>query len=215
MRPVILEGIIWNSSVEMLGLLSEKWPSAADAVLSMSKSKKAPVRFNAICCLREKTPIEITDEVLTSGFADKSSKVRWKAAQTANDLRRLNLIPALSAAVDRENNAKTRLSMEFPLLLLRDGYILKPSSDGRIDVTVRSDRGGIRGKQFSAEELSTKRNRLNSLRTADKQILDHGFTQTFTFLLFKHQPYSPIMLIRRRLCSVISRRVGRDRFGGG
>ena len=63
-----------------------------------------------------------------AGLVDKSARVRWKAADRAEKLEKVELIPELTAAVAAEKDAKTRGTIEHHLLLLRDGYILEMSA---------------------------------------------------------------------------------------
>jgi hypothetical protein len=85
------------NAVDFLGLLTETWPQAAETVLTMSKNSKAHVRFNAICCLKPGTTQTVVNTVLKSGLADKSSRVRWKAAEKTEQLEMVNLLPELTA----------------------------------------------------------------------------------------------------------------------
>jgi hypothetical protein len=147
--------LVWMNSVDLLRILSGKWPEAADAIQRMSQNRRANVRFNAICCLGKKTPPRTVDAVLESGLRDKSARVRWKAAQEACQLYRVNLIPAIGAALAAERNAKTRRSIDFSLRLLRDGYRIEKKPDGSVSICVRMQ-NGFRGKYVSAEGLKRR-----------------------------------------------------------
>lgn len=147
--------LLWMNVVDLLGKLSEQWPAAAEAVMDMSRSPKAHVRFNALCCLKTGTPNAVVNTVLKAGLVDRSSRVRWKAADRTEGLEKINLIPELTAAFEVEQNAKTRNSIEHHLLLLRDGYIVEQEPDGGFQVTART-RGGIIGRGVTAEEFRAK-----------------------------------------------------------
>jgi hypothetical protein len=115
-------GLLWNNATSLLMRLSGKWPAAADAIATMFQSRRAPVRFAALCSLGRETPVGITDVLLKAGFRDKSSRVRWKAVDRANQLERRNLVPEITAALAAESNARARRSMALDLRLLRDGH---------------------------------------------------------------------------------------------
>ncbi len=83
----------------------------------------------------------VVHELLRRGLADKSSRVRWKAAQRVGDLEIKKLLPELESAFARETNAKARAEINLHLRLLRDGHILEPSSDSGYRATVRTKDG--------------------------------------------------------------------------
>jgi hypothetical protein len=147
--------LLWNSATDLLADLSARWPAAADAIATMSRSRQAHVRFAALCSLGRDTPAATTDAVLTAALRDKSSKVRWKAVDRANRLERRNLVPEITAALAKETNARARRSMELDLRMLRDGYWMRPDAQGGFDVTVRRS-NGIASRRVSDEELQSK-----------------------------------------------------------
>jgi hypothetical protein len=146
---------VWANASELLELLSGEYGEAANAILEMSKSRHGHVRFSALRSLGKKTPPEIVDEVIRSGLIDKSSRVRWKSADKAHSLRRKHLVPAITSALKRERNAKTRSTLEFELKLLRDGYILEKKPDGSFHLVVTYD-GGITSRPVSAKEMKAQ-----------------------------------------------------------
>ena len=147
--------LLWNNATYLLHKLSGKWPAAADAIATMFRSRKAQVRFAALCSLGRETPIAITDTLLKAGFRDKSSRVRWKAVDRANTLERRNLVPEITASLAAETDDRARRSIELDLRMLRDGHWLRPESPGRTSVTVRLH-NGIASKTVDDDELRTR-----------------------------------------------------------
>jgi hypothetical protein len=147
--------LLWNGATDLLKNLSARWPAAADAIATMSRSPQAHVRFAALCSLGRETPIATTDAVLTAALRDKSSQVRWKAVDRSNRLERRNLVPEITAALAAETNDRARRSMELDLRMLRDGYWLRPDAPGWFDLIVRHSKG-IVGRRVSNEELRSK-----------------------------------------------------------
>jgi len=92
------QALIWCGTTDLLRKLSGDWPEAAAAILKLSKHRQSHVRFAAICSLGKNTPTSIIDAVLKAGISDRSSRIRWKAAQEAADLERVNLVPEITAA---------------------------------------------------------------------------------------------------------------------
>jgi len=148
--------MLWYNATDLLMKLSGRWPAAADAIATMFRSRKATVRFAALCSLGRGTPIDITDALLGAGLRDKSSRVRWKAAARANDLDRRKLIPDITAALVAESDEKARRSIELSRRMLRDDHWVRPDSPGSVSVTARLHDGGIANKIVSNDELRTR-----------------------------------------------------------
>jgi hypothetical protein len=147
--------LLWMNATELLGAMAVRWTIAADAVVQMSANRQSHVRFASLCCLRDKTPRAVIRQLLQEGLADKSSRVRWKAAQKVHDFERKDLLPQLNAALTRETNAKARAEMELHLRLLRDGYIAERSDRSGFYVTV-GFKGSISSRFVSRELMKEK-----------------------------------------------------------
>jgi hypothetical protein len=93
--------------------------------------------------------------LLRGGLTDKSSRVRWKAAQKIGDFERKEILPELEAAFSRETDSKARGEIELHLRLLRDGHIVKPRKPSGFDVTVRV-KNGIRSGYVTEEAMQEK-----------------------------------------------------------
>ena len=147
--------LLWSNAVELLLKCSGRWTVATDAIATMFRSRKAHVRFAALCSLGPEPPVEVTDALLSGGLRDKSSRVRWKAADRANALERRHLVPEITAALAAESDNKVRPSMELSLRMLRDGHWVEPHSPGWVTVTARRH-NGISSRFVSDGELQTK-----------------------------------------------------------
>jgi hypothetical protein len=147
--------VIWMNATELLADLAVRWDIAAQAVAEMFASKQAHVRFAALCCLQPKTPAAVTDRLLRGGLADKSSQVRWKAAELVGTFEKKELLPQLEAAYAAERNSKARASIDLVLRLMRDGHIVEPSAPSGFYVTVRI-KSGIRSGYVTEESMREK-----------------------------------------------------------
>jgi len=148
--------LVWQNSVDLLRLLESKGFDLGRAFLEMSNSASASSRFAALCCLSRKTQRTVVDEILIKSIADKSSKVRCKAASAAMTFRKRWLVNAIAATLAAEKNQKARLSLDFSLALLRDGYILKQHSATHLSVTVPTAGNAITSRLVSVADLNAK-----------------------------------------------------------
>jgi hypothetical protein len=108
-----------------------------------------------LCCLLPDTPANISDRLLRNGLTDKSSWVRWKAAEKIGTFERKDLLPPLEAAYSAEKNPKARAEIELEMRLLRDGHIVKPGTPSGFYVTVRM-KNGIRSGYVTEEAMQQK-----------------------------------------------------------
>jgi hypothetical protein len=146
---------LYENATSFLGSITETQSLAIEAVVKMSKSKDATLRFNAILCLKECTPSDVTLQILRQALIDKSSRVRKKAADWAGRLRLKTLVPELESAAAIEQHTGTRTTILFELRLLRDGYILDPAAPNGFYVTTRT-KGGVASRFVSSSELESR-----------------------------------------------------------
>ncbi len=135
-------GMIWTPSTNLFKRLSMQF-DLGEVHRRLLASKLSKALFANICCLHSDTPSELLDEVLLAGLHSGSADVRWNAAQTAQDLHRRHLVPVIAEVLAREKTKRARDSIELSLHLLRDGYILRRSINGRHDFTLERKGGGI------------------------------------------------------------------------
>ncbi len=147
--------LLYDITIGFLQQLTEKYEEACDAVVKMAKNRRYQCRFNAIISIGKQSPLEFKLRILRQGLGDKSSKVRGKAADWIGRLRLKELVPELEEAFAVETKTSTKDTIEFNLKLLRDGYILKPASDGRVSVTTFIP-NGIMGSYVAQTELETR-----------------------------------------------------------
>jgi hypothetical protein len=73
----------WANAIELLGMLVQNFPQAVAAVEQMLADKRSHVRFAAVCVMQSASNVPANDEMIRRMFRDRSSKVRRKAAETA------------------------------------------------------------------------------------------------------------------------------------
>lgn len=81
--------MIWSNTVEMIWGLEERGFNFGETLWELSSSKKANVRYAAICCVSDQTDHTIAIEILTAALSDKSEKVREKAVEKKNTMNSL------------------------------------------------------------------------------------------------------------------------------
>lgn len=134
--------LVAMNATELLQSLSLRWPAAATrAIVDLFASTKAHARFAALCSTTEHTEPEVLRTILQRGLTDKSSRVRWKAADRAERLERRDLLSDLQQAIAAEKSAKTRQTLQYSHEMLRDGYIVKDAVNGRVMIWLRTPRG--------------------------------------------------------------------------
>jgi hypothetical protein len=147
--------LVWNCAVKLLSKSLRDWPEVADAIAAMMQGRSSTTRFSAMCCVKEHMPAHVARDMIQAGLSDKSGQVRWKAAEAANRLKCVELIPLLERVTAEEKVARTRRSLEHSLRMLRDGYILNPMGDGSYSLWIDTARGST-GKSVTEAELKSK-----------------------------------------------------------
>ena len=149
-------GPLYENASGLLGKLLGEFEGARKAVMLMSIHSQSSVRFNAILCIGESTPRPFSLTILRNGLQDKSSRIRAKAADWICTMRIRELVPELERAFAQEGNKTAKKTIEFALKLLRDGYILRPGTDGRFWVTTLRCNGGTIGRSLPRSELDDR-----------------------------------------------------------
>jgi hypothetical protein len=128
---------VWGVGCDLLFVLAKTHPTARDAIRTILASKQMSPRWQIIASVhgryRTELPYEFILEVLRTGLADKSAKVRRFAIDRGASAELLDLLPDLLALRSNEQDAKVLDSLAFYIPLLRDGYRLEPPSPGSHD----------------------------------------------------------------------------------
>ena len=112
---------VYETASYILGDLAVYDSRAMAALIELSRSSDARVRHNALLCLTEEMPNEVTVEVINRALGDRSSRVRRKAADWAGRLRLSAVLPVLKAALATEQHEETRDVMAFEVERLQSG----------------------------------------------------------------------------------------------
>lgn len=139
----------------MLGSLADRFPLVRDAIRAMARDKRAHVRINALVALEshEKSPLH--DEILSTALRDRSAKIRALAADKIMGFGLRRLLPELEDAIAREAKPELQGALVWERDLLRDGFRIVDTHNGRVNVTCRTA-GGVVSTSFSSNEMETK-----------------------------------------------------------
>lgn len=111
---------VYELGTTVLGKLAERFEEGQHAIKEMSRSKRAHVRHNAVLCLSEDVPVQITTGVIRLALVDKAARVRRKAADWLGRLRLRSVAPDLEKALSVERDEETRRVMSAELVQLRE-----------------------------------------------------------------------------------------------
>lgn len=147
---------VYEVATAVLGGLAETDERALNAIQSMSRSRTAHIRHNAVLCLTECTPVKACVEVLRSSLIDKSVRVRRKAADCIGRLKLVSLLPALAHATTIETDPETRDLLIYESDILRNGYFIRPAVDGVAFITTNTSKGGRISFGIEYDELKKR-----------------------------------------------------------
>ncbi|MEA3099475.1 MAG: hypothetical protein QOF74_3715 [Caballeronia mineralivorans] len=139
----------------MLGSLADRFPLVRDAVRMMARDKKAHVRINALVALDSQQKSPLNDEILSGALRDRSARIRALAADKIMTFGLRYLLSELEEAIAREAKPELRATLAWERDLLRDGFRIVDTGDGRVNVTCRTG-GGVTSTSFSKNEMKTK-----------------------------------------------------------
>ena len=148
--------ILWESVIDKLSPLTIFFEKARDAVSEMADDRKAPIRFRAMTAVRKRTPKQFTVPHLMKGLVDRSGRVRWRAAESAERLELLEMLPAIEAALQNEKQAGTREAINCAYQLLKYSYIVDPERpDGSRSVSFlpHTHHGALSIRSFTKEQI--------------------------------------------------------------
>ena len=133
---------LWGSSTDFLAELTWKHRAAREAVQEMAASRDGKARFNAVLSVGRGAPRGFRVAVLRPLIADRSSEVRWRAAESAVWVHDLpELLPDLERALASETNRKAKQTIDWAVRIMRDGYIAEREPDGQWRLTYRGEEG--------------------------------------------------------------------------
>lgn len=138
----------------LFGLLRVQKAYAKEAVLAMSQSSNWRARWHALIHLHQGHPIDLCREIITKGLDDKSSKVRTFAVQKVFDFQFTDLLTRLELMLKSESHNEVRETLQLLVPIMRDGYFLELSEDGKTYHIWTGDVRGLSGWSFPVERYS-------------------------------------------------------------
>jgi hypothetical protein len=126
---------VWGRVGGRLAQLAHHFPAAASAILELLDDRKWRPRFN-VTALASELPEPLAVQVLERSLADRSERVREKAADMALRGEFRAAIPLLQSALHHEMNPAIRESIDLALHLLQgkpyisNGYRVTRAANG-------------------------------------------------------------------------------------
>jgi hypothetical protein len=132
--------------------LAEKHPVVLNVLRKLFSSKKNNERFIVIAYLRSNFPREFLLEIVSKGVTDRSSFIRWKAAQVCGHKGLKELLPLIESRLSDETNDNALYELKSSIGLLKDGYYLH-YTDGHPWLTIKKITGQIISLYLNQEQI--------------------------------------------------------------
>jgi hypothetical protein len=146
--------LVFETGCNLLVKLATRDPEARQCLLQMARDRDATARFHAVAYLKSALPEELRLEIVTLALGDRSTKVRQKGIERAEDFEFRQFLPRLEDMQRTETNPAVLRSLAFHIPLLREGFVLSQSKDGKVyNLTVRVPSGYI-GRGFPKDKYS-------------------------------------------------------------
>jgi hypothetical protein len=123
--------LVFETGCNLLVKLATRHPETRCYLLLMARDKNATARFHSVAYLKSELPEELRLEIVTLALGDRSAKVRQKGIERAEEFGFKQFLPRLEEMQRTETDGAVLRSLAFHLPILRDGFLLKPSGDGK------------------------------------------------------------------------------------
>lgn len=147
---------VWDIGTVFLVRLAESHAAAREAMLKIMESPKANERSQIVWALTARLPKDFRVQMIRKAITDRSKYVRFEAATKADLFGFKELIPEIEAQRDRESDPESKSALDFHVVMLRDGYLLKRSADGSFYLAVRT-KNGWGGSYITQEDIDDGR----------------------------------------------------------
>jgi hypothetical protein len=149
--------VVADVGAERLMGLAEKHNIVLDTLRELFESGKSKDRFMIIAYLIETLPRDFLLDIVGKGLSDKSTQIRWKAAQACGSIGLKELLPLMENRLSLEKSANALHALKTSIGILRDGYYLYYSG-GHPWLTIKKASGrivsmGLRQEQIDKEGL--------------------------------------------------------------
>ena len=123
--------LVFETGCNLLLKLATSHPQARQCLLQMACDRNATARFHAVAYLESAPPEELRLEIVTLALRDRSTKVRRKGIEMAEKFGFRQFLPRLEEMERTEIDPDVLRSLAFHVPILRDGFLLEPSGDGK------------------------------------------------------------------------------------
>lgn len=115
---------VWYIGNDLLGNLAGRFPEAQEAVREIMRTAKAAQRWHTIQGFDSCADRAFVREILEQALNDRAASVRYRAAEKAEVLRIVELVPSITERRSIERNARVQWALDCFGALLSRGYFL-------------------------------------------------------------------------------------------
>jgi hypothetical protein len=106
---------VWEKAVDKLTLLAFHFENAKDKIISLIENSDSKTVERVLNCVSSVFTTEEQIMIIKMGFNNKSKKIRIKSANTALDLRNLELNELLESEYLNQNDLKVKENIKFAM----------------------------------------------------------------------------------------------------
>lgn len=152
--------VAWDIGTVFLARLAGAHSAAREALVELSRHKKADVRNSIVWSLKwawkEGLPRGFVLQILRGALSDRSKKVRQQAIKVADMLQLKELVADLEDLLQTEKNKDVLKSLRFHLGMMTDGYLLEHDARNELRLTVKKE-SGWSGRLITQQEIDEGR----------------------------------------------------------
>lgn len=148
--------ILRGQGAEMIGRLSNAFPSARVAIADLLASRRANARDSALMALRFHQLSPLYAELLPEALCDKSHRIRGVAAEIVLTRGLVELMPLLEQTLSQDPHDGTREFLRQCLSFMKDGYVIDSDDGATMWVTARTSYGQTSSSFQVGEDWATR-----------------------------------------------------------
>ena len=148
-------GMVRDWAASIAGSLSDSLPGAAQLVERLVQSNRSDVAISGLAALHDLESKSVKVNAIRSGLLHKSRKVRELAASKVVQFKLTSLVSELEAALEKEQDEKSRKELKFNIGMVRDGFFVEALENDGVYITVAGPRS-FTGRMYSKQVVDEK-----------------------------------------------------------
>jgi hypothetical protein len=144
--------LVYDTAWCLLGKLAQAHQEAQRCFIRLSGHRSATTRFHAIAYADRSLPESLLTEIFSLALRDRSAKVRSMGIQRVEELGSTPFLEQLAEMQQAETDKGVLEILAFHVPLLRDGYCIRVSTDGKTkQLVMRGTDGSVGGPTLPLE----------------------------------------------------------------